>query len=410
MEGISRRDFIKTTSISAAGATMLSLGPLSSAFGSKKDRVSRVVIAKDEECYQGSVDQAKVQDMVDHAIMTLTGVSDKVGAYEALFTDGNLSTSSKILVKYNNSRPATTRGPVMTALKSGLTSMLNGQFPMSNITEVGRGSDNPDLSNQSFNIGSREYTIRQIWVDCDYFINMPSAWAISYTGVTLSLKGMMPAVDCSQGLGGMHDNFTSSSSPALSLLNSQTVFPGKQVLVLLDAISTSPTGENNSGLVNSYSVVASTDMVANDYQGLLILKENGLSSSNENTALSVLSLAAAAPYNLGTDDPATMEVLRISPPWSTELITSGDIQIHTHDIQIKSLPSHTIFEYPRQSGSHANLVIFDLQGRKIRLRRSSENSIVWNNDDIHGHKVSSGMYLYQLRVGDIIAQGKIALK
>ena len=59
MEGISRRDFIKTTSVSAAGASMLSLGQLSSAFGFKKKRASRVVIAKDEDCIG---DQAKVHD------------------------------------------------------------------------------------------------------------------------------------------------------------------------------------------------------------------------------------------------------------------------------------------------------------------------------------------------------------
>ena len=102
MEGISRRDFIKTTSISAAGASMMSLAQWSSAFGFKNSRSSRVVIARDESCYGTSVEAAKVQDMVDYAIKWLTGIADKVAAYEALFTDGNLSTSSKILIKYNN--------------------------------------------------------------------------------------------------------------------------------------------------------------------------------------------------------------------------------------------------------------------------------------------------------------------
>ena len=216
MEGISRRDFLKTTSVSAAGASMMSLGQLSSAFGFKKKRASRVVIAKDEDCIG---DQAKVQDMVDYSIMNLTGETDKGKAYEALF-DSNLTTSSKILIKYNNSR-TDTDNLVLKALVNGLTSMFNGTFPeLPSSQLIGRATG--DASNQTFETQGTTYAIRDIWVDCDYFINMPSAWAMNaptYPGVTMSLKAMFPVV--SGSLSRMHNNFTDEDDPPLSVLCSK---------------------------------------------------------------------------------------------------------------------------------------------------------------------------------------------
>ena len=407
MEGISRRDFIKTTSISAAGATMLSLSPLSSAMGSNKNRASRVVIAKDEQCIG---DQALVQDMVDHAIMSLTGETDKATAYEALF-DANLTTSSNILIKYNNSR--TDRANlVLKALVNGLTSMFNGTFPAIPDSQL-IGQFVGSASNLTFETQNTTYAIRDIWVDCDYFINMPSCWAMSaptYSGVTMSLKAMFPVV--SGTLSRMHSNFTNETDPPLSVLCSQIrdLLGDKQVLVLLDGTTVSPTGNNNS-TVDAYSVVASKDMVANDYHGIQILKEaGGFSSGDETQALKVLELAAKDPYNLGTDNPNEMEVIRIGPPWNTEIISSGKISKKARTVTVKTHPAQTIFDYSRESGSHANLALYDLKGQQIWSHRSSENRIIWNNKDTHGNKVSSGMYLFQLRVGDIIAQGKLAVK
>ncbi len=407
MEGISRRDFIKTTSVSAAGASMLSLGQLSSAFGFKKKRASRVVIAKDEDCIG---DQAKVQDMVDYSIMNLTGETDKGKAYEALF-DSNLTTSSKILIKYNNSR-TDKDNLVLKALVNGLTSMFNGTFPELPSSQL-IGKATGDASNQTFETQNTTYAIRDIWVDCDYFINMPSAWAMNaptYPGVTMSLKAMFPVV--SGTLSRMHSNFTDETDPPLSVLCAQIrdLLGGKQVLVLLDGTTVSPTGDNNS-TEEAYSVVASTDMVANNYHGIQILKEvGGFTSANETQALKVLELAAKDPYNLGTDNPGEMEVIRIGPPWNVEILSNGNISKEARTVRVKTRPAQTVFDFHRESGAHANLAIYDLQGRKVWSHRSTENRIVWNNEDIHGRKVSSGMYLFQLRLRDIIAQGKLAVK
>ena len=64
---ISRRDFLKKSSIAAAG---ISAAPISSFASQRKMRQdkSRVVITTDEECMSGSnFDKERIQDMVDYA-------------------------------------------------------------------------------------------------------------------------------------------------------------------------------------------------------------------------------------------------------------------------------------------------------------------------------------------------------
>ncbi len=400
-DNVSRRDFLKTTSISAAGISAMSVKQLSAAFGPAQDK-SKVVIATDEDCIQGNqVNEDRVQDMVDYTIMTLTGIADKAAAYESLFPDG-VTTSTKILIKYNNSRTQSSlsQTKVINAFINGLTYMVNGSFPSSNVTKMGRQSDSGNSSNETFQCGNNTYSVGQKWIDCDYFINLPSAWNISYTGVTMALKGMMPAVTGS--LSGMHNYFTSGTSPALSLVSKQETFKTKQVLVLLDAISICPSSNN---VTTGYKIVASKDMVACDYQGMLILKENGLSSSNETTALKVLELAAE--HDLGTDDPNEMEVINIGPPWTTEIITNGNGKVNLKDFPVTNQPMGTVFNHP---GGPAAVTIYDMQGRRVWAARSSERRIVWNYSNLHGRRVSSGMYLYQMRKGDMRVQGKIAVK
>jgi len=400
-ENVSRRDFLKTTSISAAGVTALSFKPLSASFSPTQDE-SRIIIATDDECLVGStINEAKVQDMVDYSIMTLTKIADKPKAYEALFPDG-VTTDTTILIKYNNAKTNSSKSQkaVRDALLNGLTSMIGGTFPSDNITEMGKQTGSS--TSETFDVGTKSFSIAKPWVDCDYFINLPSAWNISYTGITMALKGMMPSVSGSQS--GFHNYFTSESDPGLSILNSQPSLKNKQVLVLLDAISICPSGNTVKA---AYKIVASKDMVAADYQGMLIMKEDGLSSSDETTAKKVCELAALPDYGLGTDDPSEMEIVNIGPPWTTEIFSSGNVKVKAKDFQVKTQSKRTVFSSP---GGQATIAIFDTQGRRVWADKSSENRIVWNNINLHGHKVSSGMYLYQLKVGKVIAQGKIAVK
>jgi hypothetical protein len=127
---ISRRDFLKASSAVGLAAA---INPASAVTASAKK--SRVVIATDTAAVSssGSPNATKIQDLVDHAIMTFTGKSDKAAAYEAIFP-AKVTTSTKIFIKRNSaSGIGAVNAAVTAAFQTGLQSMLSGSFPKANI-------------------------------------------------------------------------------------------------------------------------------------------------------------------------------------------------------------------------------------------------------------------------------------
>jgi len=413
-ENRSRRDFIKNTSLSAAGLAAMSYAPLSKALGSAQDK-STVVVCTDDECcdwspQQTTIDQPRVQDMVDHTVMTLTGVSEKSKAYEALFPKP-VTSSTKILIHYNVMKPKKPRESLCDAVKKGLTSMLDDSFPAENVRIVDReGAAN---TNETVKITpSLEYTIKDIWVDCDYYIKCPHCWAIDNPvgGISMNLKGMITA------LGGpswmrLHDYTVSPDTPWMPIVNSHPVFRSKLVLCIVNAILYSNKPANSSTPDGAaHTLFASKDLVAADYMGLQLLIEKGLASQNQQTAETNLGYAANDPYNLGTNDPDNIDVINIGPPWTTEVIASGHKTLHTTDIKVETGPTHTVFNHTKATGVTKTISMYSMSGKRIWFYRGAENRIVWQHTDLNGRKVSSGMYLYRVLSGDIITQGRISVK
>ena len=83
------------------------------------------------------------------------------------------------------------------------------------------------------------------------------------------------------------------------------------------------------------------------------------------------------------------------------------LKVNLKDFPVTNQPMGTVFNHP---GGPAAVTIYDMQGRRVWAARSSERRIVWNYSNLHGRRVSSGMYLYQMRKGDMRVQGKIAVK
>lgn len=406
-----RRDFIKSSSLSAAGLSMLSYPPLAKAISPSRDK-STVVVCKDEECIEWpsqNIDQDRVQDMVDHTIMTLMGESDRSKAYEKLFPQ-KPTTSTKVLIHYNTMKPRNTRQAVTGALKKGLGSMLGNTFPEENVRIIDReGSAN--TSEKVKITPSLQYTIKDLWVEYDYFINCPHCWAMtsSLGGVTMNLKGMITSVG-GQRLDRFHSH-TVSDTPWMPILNSHPVFRNKQILCLINAITYS-IKTANSGVPDAatYTLFGSKDMVASEYMGLQLLKEKNLPQSNQNTANRVLELAAGEPYNLGTNDPNNMNIVNISPPWNTQIITSGHKTAHTPQIRVERSAVATKFVHLKANNSNKTIVVYSVRGRKIWAKQSSENMLVWNNCDNRGSRVTSGMYIYEIRIGDVFERGTVSVK
>lgn len=410
---ISRRDFLKTSSIATVGATAASITPFSSTYA-KRDRNSRIVIAKDEECYvSGTVNQEKVNDMVDNAIMILTQAGTIPEAYEALFPEP-LTTSTTIAVKQNSISAGSsnrTWSYVRDALKNGLCKMLNGTFPESNITVATSGTTSN--SNPSFQIGSKTFRFRNPWVEADYIINAPVCWAHSTTyGVTLSLKNMMSS--CSSPIDFHNFDNSYSSNPWQAILSSQPTVKNKHILVLIDAISARARGgPGGSADCKPLCVIAGIDMVATDYQGILILKDNGLSSTRESNARSKLACATESPYNLGTDNPDEMDVIEIEPPWNPVGIKplKNSSQLSSQIKVIKNpANSRVTFQFPLSGKDKAKLSIFDAKGKKVWSQEvTGKNRIVWSSSYASGKKVSNGTYIYNLKIGARSASGKVEI-
>ncbi|MBN1129217.1 MAG: DUF362 domain-containing protein [Chitinispirillaceae bacterium] len=408
-----RRDFIKTA---AMAGTAVSVQPLihgSSRAGTAK---SRVVIANDPQCFTNNAAvPARVQDMVDYCIMTLTGQSTRAAAYEALFPEP-VTSGTKIVIKYNswfNLTNTPSYAKVYNALRSGLTSMLNGTFPEANITASDR-SGTAASGNPQFTIGSTTYRIQNVIMDCDYFINLAACWAMNNSqypcGVTMTEKNMMGALSPLGSLSTFHSYFTNSNTPALAILNSQPVFRQKQVLALLDGIAIrTDSGPGGAPNKTAFSVIASKDMVAADYQGLLILKENGLSSDKEESARTVFDLSAQAPYNVGVSDPNDMEVVNIAPPWDTR-VTWGGKGIERMGVRVRlgrrNNRSYVIFGIDDRAAGPYELSIFTMSGVLIWTSPTLE----WNGETSGGTTASPGPYLFAVKAGRKVVRGHIVVQ
>lgn len=406
-----RREFLKNTAIAG---TAVSMAPIVEglSYAATSAAKSRVVIAKDPQCFvNNTANAALVQEMVDQAIMALTGKSEKGAAWEALFPKP-VTTATTIVIKSNETTgtQASMRSyaTVKNAVKTGLRSMLNGAFPAGNIKDFIR-NDSAANSNPQFSLGTYSYRVKDMFMNNDYFINIPICWATQAdsAGVSMSLKHMMSSV--SGTLNNFHNFFLNSSTPALSLCNGQSVFKAKQVLVLQDAIQiNSKSGPATAPSGQAYAIVASKDMIAADYQGMLILKTNGLPASCENAAKTVFDNAAKAPYSLGVSNPNDMEVINISPPWATSVAWQSrvveDLGISVN-ISRRSNRPHVEFTLKDKNSGPVELAIFALDGARIWV----SNTLEWNGEALDGRLAGTGIYLYTLKIGNQALNGKISI-
>jgi uncharacterized protein (DUF362 family) len=415
-----RRDFLKK---SAAVATAISAGPMLGNLTFGAGTKSRVVIAKDESCFlNNTANTSKIMEMVDRCIMTLTGKSERAPAYEAIFPKP-ITSATKIVIKYNDNfsltdaKKSPTYGAVYNALKSGLTSMLGGTFPAANIINLG-GYDNTQAAsgNPVVTIGSNSYRVKDVIVKNDYFINLAACWAMGKkqgatydypAGVTMSQKNMMGAVTGSQ-LSGFHSTFTDPSSPSLGILNGNSVLKEKQVLVLLDGIAIRTDGGPGSSPNKVANVIiASRDMVAADYQGIQVLKANGLDADREALALKICEYSAKAPYNIGTNNPDNMDISTITAPYTVGMEWSGKVSENfglTVTMGRVGGRPHIVFRTEKKAAM-PELAVYTMDGAKIWSCPGYE----WRGETFGGQVVKRGTYLFSLKISGKYVQGKISV-
>ena len=370
---ISRRDFIKASS--AVGLTA-ALNPVSAATASAIK--SRVVIATDTSSVSGTgtPDAVKIQDLVDNAIMTLTGKADKAAAYEALFPAA-VTSSTKIYLKRNG---ASGRGAVNTAVvkafQTGLQRMLNGSF--NNI-------DNPDPLPK--NVSLKSHTDA-----ATYIVNCPVAWlhATPYHGVTLSLKNTMNY----DGDPFAH-HFEDPPTWLYKISLSAAIKP-KQVLSLMDAVvGNSQNGPETQPTFAAGTIIVSSDLVAVDYQTLRLLEKQA-NVKKDWIATGDKNLKSAETAGLGTCTPANMEIIEIKAPWPSVGVINGSDKI-MESMKIRVLHQGNKVDFVIPGASSKRVTIYDMMGNVLwQSQNFSGESVTWNMRTTHGARLPSGMYIFRI--------------
>jgi len=134
-------------------------------------------------------------------------------------------------------------------------------------------------------------------------------------------------MSCTDNMQGYHSTFTQADFCCWAALIKWSEIWPKYVLTLTDAIfvkwSGGPGGSpDGNGAVNK--IIATKDVVANDYQCLEILKTLGLDNTRRGFAETVIRNAALAKYSIGTNDPNQMDVVNITSPYNPPVsVTAG---------------------------------------------------------------------------------------
>ncbi len=86
--------------------------------------------------------------------------------------------------------------------------------------------------------------------------------------------------------------------------------------------------------------------------------------------------------------------------------------IKSHNYPNPFNPSTTIsFSLTTENTENTELIIYNLKAQKIRQYSilNNQSSIIWDGKDDNGNKVSSGIYLYKIKVGDLSLTKKMIL-
>jgi uncharacterized protein (DUF362 family) len=294
---------------------------------------SRVIVVRDRSSISqsdspgGRVDRRVVAEMLDRAIVRLTGVSDSTAAWKSLFRPDDV-----VGIKVNClfGVGACTHPEVAHAVADAL---VRAGVKPSNVIIWDRATG--DLLKSGYKInrdgpGVRVLANDGVWEDrptrqgqfegrltriiteqITALINVPVIKDHGIAGITAALKNHYGSFD---NPGRHHGNHC---DPYLADLNAIPAIRDKTRLVVLDALR--PMADGGPGLRRDslwdfYSLVVSRDPVAVDYFAWKTIDERRAQTGLKSLAESGREpkwIATAARYGLGTDDPARMDIVRI---------------------------------------------------------------------------------------------------
>jgi uncharacterized protein (DUF362 family) len=461
-QGATRREFLRNTALGTAGlvigSRIVNPGALL-ATGNPAPKNSKIVRAYHEDATSGLVvNQEPVSDMVHAAVKELTGIADLAAAWKSLFP--GIHAAQRVSIKINLAcGDVPTHPEVVNAIIEGLRMMdLGGeQLPEENIivwdwdnaffcAQTGYpqnwggpgvqyvGTDHPSLGfdyGVSFPIHhphdstTNHSPSKLLTQHTDHLINAGVIKDHSDSGVTLCLKnhyGSFSGIPVSQ----MHthsyygDGHTRGEPELNRVLRDK--MGDKTRLFLVDSILGLYDG--GPGYIPPYhtppnwvynSVIVGFDPVAVDRVGTVKINEERVRNGVATVDPSHVYTSADEPYNLGTDDMASIDLVEIDAANPTGLplspaAMSGGIKLMNPYPNPAQQGCTIRFECAAEA--RAKVTIVDVRGRKVRQIASSrfsagDHNLPWDGKDDAGRMLASGVYFCKMETAGAVLRQKL---
>ena len=416
LRGIDRRTFLKIVSITGAAGLIYPQRLLS---GIAPMDLSRVVLIDDASATSGTtVDADIAQSMVNCGIMNLAQAFDVGEAWKVLLP--GVTAASTVAIKVNCINSSLASHPeVAHAIAGSLSQMDFGgtPFPENNIIIFDR--TNGELTSSGYTINTSATGVRCFGTNqsgvgyttatydvngssqrlstivtdmADYLINLSVLKNHSMAGVTICLKNHYGTCNSP---GSLHGN---DCDPYIPALNALAPLRDKQVVNLCDALlGIYSGGPGGSPQFAANTLIMGRDIVAVDYQGREILAANGCTTLGDSHHIET---AAGAPYNLGTADPAQMDVVTVSEP-AGKGDGDGLSGVLLQQNHPNPFSGATRLRFYLPEAEPVSLAVYDVSGR--RVRRLSERTVdsgwhdvPWAGDTDAGSRAASGVYFCRL--------------
>ncbi len=330
-EKITRRHFIKTTAAGTAACLAPTLffpkGHLLAA-----ETESRVIMASHSNIVDASeqINTKIIRSMLDETLVALTNTDSVREAWGKIFP--RLQSTDVIGLKVNCiNRHLSSHPEVAYAIAESLTASLD--LNPNNIIIWDRTSRELKRAGYTKNMGNKDFRCfgtsdgigydKSFAVDvskkrkvhlstiltkmCTYLINVPVLKDHSIAGITLSMKNHYGSIDrpasCHSG----------ACDPYIASLNNTPHIRDKTVLILCDALF----GIYRGGPMGSpqwinRQLLASTDPVALDYTGMMLIDQQRQAKNMSLASKRTKYLRSAATFGIGTDNPQQIERMKLN--------------------------------------------------------------------------------------------------
>jgi uncharacterized protein (DUF362 family) len=292
--GMTRREFVKTTAVGAAGLALIDWSVNEGQASQKYPYWGKVVVARDDLATDGSkINTKAVAPLLEEAVNALTDGRGWQGIFPVIKAE------DKVAVKINAMTAATliTHEEVLTVivdkliamgLKPGNIMIFDGDAAVSKIyrlkmpsirdkgvriLETGvEGGEGFDQKTKTTFLEGTEVTLARIITEAAHLINVPVLKTHTQSGITFSLKNHVGSIDNPRKIHANLSNFGAIRPGSIAAINNLKAIKEKTRLIVGDSLfgiyQESPMAKPQfvyNGLI------VGTDPVAVDHQARIIL-------------------------------------------------------------------------------------------------------------------------------------------